>query len=122
MCQRREVLGSGASAPFGTSEQQGGAVESTSESRMNSPGNDSRVKLKVAIQPSGKVDTSNDACYQNAASQGNHEEAERLYRRALAIDEKVYGRDHPEVATVLHNIAVLLDTQVRFKRSFLELS
>jgi len=35
-------------------------------------------------------------------------EVEPLLRRALAIDEKSYGSDHPEVATDLNNLAVLL--------------
>ena len=35
-------------------------------------------------------------------------EAEPLYRRALAIDEKSFGPDHPNVATGLNNLAVLL--------------
>jgi tetratricopeptide (TPR) repeat protein len=35
-------------------------------------------------------------------------EAEPLYRRALAIDEKGYGRDHPNVAIRLNNLALLL--------------
>ena len=34
--------------------------------------------------------------------------AEPLYRRALAIDEKSYGPDHPKVATDLNNLAILL--------------
>lgn len=37
-----------------------------------------------------------------------HAEAEPLYRRALAIDEKSFGPDHPEVATDLNNLAGLL--------------
>ena len=35
-------------------------------------------------------------------------EVEPLLRRALAIDEKSYGSDHPEVATDLNNLAGLL--------------
>lgn len=35
-------------------------------------------------------------------------EAEPLYRRALAIDEKRLGPEHPEVATCLNNLAQLL--------------
>jgi tetratricopeptide (TPR) repeat protein len=35
-------------------------------------------------------------------------EAEPLFRRALAIDERRYGRDHPNVATRLNNLAQLL--------------
>jgi hypothetical protein len=37
-----------------------------------------------------------------------YEDAEPLYRRALAIDEASYGNDHPEVATDLSNLANLL--------------
>ncbi|CAN0543991.1 unnamed protein product, partial [Ectocarpus sp. 8 AP-2014] len=37
--------------------------------------------------------------------------AEPLYKRSLAIDEKVYGLDHPEVATDLNNWAELLRAQ-----------
>jgi hypothetical protein len=35
-------------------------------------------------------------------------EAEPLYRRALAIDERSLGPDHPNVATDLNNLAELL--------------
>jgi tetratricopeptide (TPR) repeat protein len=35
-------------------------------------------------------------------------EAEPLYRRALAIDEKSFGPDHPKVARGLNNLAALL--------------
>src|SRR5262249_14880466 len=35
-------------------------------------------------------------------------EAEPLYRRALAIDERVLGSDHPNVAIDLNNLAQLL--------------
>ena len=35
-------------------------------------------------------------------------EAEPLYRRALAIDEKSFGPEHPNVATGLNNLAELL--------------
>jgi nephrocystin-3 len=39
---------------------------------------------------------------------GLYAEAEPLYRRALAIAERSYGADHPEVATGLNNFAGLL--------------
>ena len=38
----------------------------------------------------------------------DYTEAEPLYRRALAIDEKSYGPDHPGVAIRLNNLAWLL--------------
>src|SRR5262249_48733831 len=37
--------------------------------------------------------------------------ARGYYERALAIRERVYGSDHPEVATDLNNLASLLRTQ-----------
>jgi len=38
-------------------------------------------------------------------------EAEPLYRRAIAIDEKARGKDHPTVATEYNNLASLLQAQ-----------
>ena len=40
-------------------------------------------------------------------AKGNCAEAERLYRSALAIKEKVCGPEHPEVGVTLNNLAVL---------------
>ncbi len=39
--------------------------------------------------------------------QGKFPEAERLYRRALAIRERQQGPNHPDVAVVLNNLAAL---------------
>ena len=44
-------------------------------------------------------------------------EAEPLYRRALAIDEKSYGPDHPTVATRLNNLAFLLQDTNRLSEA-----
>ena len=52
--------------------------------------------------------------------QGKYEEAGPLYRRSLAIKEKVYGPDHPHVATGLNNWALLLCKQVRKQTMLLE--
>ena len=41
-------------------------------------------------------------------TKARYSEAEPLYRRALAIDEKRSGPDHPNVATDLNNLALLL--------------
>jgi hypothetical protein len=40
-------------------------------------------------------------------------EAEPLMRRALAILEQSYGKEHPDVATGLNNLAQLLETTDR---------
>ncbi len=41
-------------------------------------------------------------------------QVEDLYRRALAIQEKALGPDHPSVATTLNNLAALLDQQGKY--------
>lgn len=47
--------------------------------------------------------------------QGKYVEAESLHVRLLAIDEKVYGPGHPNVARDLNNWAGLLEGQVSGK-------
>jgi tetratricopeptide (TPR) repeat protein len=44
-------------------------------------------------------------------------EAEPLYWRVLAIDEKSFGLDHPDVAIRLNNLAGLLRTTNRLKEA-----
>ncbi len=46
--------------------------------------------------------------------EGRYTEAEGLEQRALAIREKTFGPDHPEVATDLDNLAVLASDQGRY--------
>ncbi len=41
-------------------------------------------------------------------AQGNYAEAEPLYRRSLAIQEKALGPEHPNVVQSLENYAALL--------------
>lgn len=45
-------------------------------------------------------------------AQGNYDEAEPLFTRALAIREKALGPEHPDVASSLNNLAVLLNRHV----------
>jgi tetratricopeptide (TPR) repeat protein len=45
---------------------------------------------------------------------GRYSEAEPLYKRSLAIQEKVLGPNHPNVATSLNNLAELYHTQGRY--------
>lgn len=44
--------------------------------------------------------------------QGKHAEAKALYLRAIGIEEKVLGPNHPRVATTIKNLAGLLCKQV----------
>ncbi|CAB1113194.1 unnamed protein product [Ectocarpus sp. CCAP 1310/34] len=55
-----------------------------------------------------EVSTSFDLSCLSFMFQGKYDEAEPLYKRSLAIDEKVYGPDHPDVATALNNWVRLL--------------
>jgi tetratricopeptide (TPR) repeat protein len=41
-------------------------------------------------------------------AEAKYSEAEPLYKRALAIDEKALGPDHPDVATIAENLALTL--------------
>jgi CHAT domain-containing protein len=47
-------------------------------------------------------------------AQGRYTEAEPLYKRALAIDEKALGPDHPDVGRDLNNLARLYDARGRY--------
>ena len=46
------------------------------------------------------------------ANQGKYDDAEPLYKRALAILEETLGPRHPDVAISLNNLASLLHSQV----------
>jgi len=46
--------------------------------------------------------------------QGKYAEAEPLYQRAMRIDEKAFGPDHPGLATDLNNLAELYRVQGRY--------
>ncbi len=50
-------------------------------------------------------------------SQGRYEEAEPLYRHALAINEKKLGPEHPYVAAALNNLALLYKFQGRYEEA-----
>ncbi len=49
--------------------------------------------------------------------QGNYAEAEPLYQRSLAIQEKALGPEHPDVATSLENYAALLRQTARIDKA-----
>jgi tetratricopeptide (TPR) repeat protein len=48
------------------------------------------------------------------ASQGKHEDAEALFKRALAIREKALGAGHPDVAHALNALAIVYEKQGRY--------
>jgi tetratricopeptide (TPR) repeat protein len=60
----------------------------------------------LQIRPDDPVALNNTALSRQKA--GDYPGAEVLFRRALAIDEKALGMDHPEVATNLNNLGELL--------------
>lgn len=57
------------------------------------------------------------SCY-SLMLQGKYAEAEPLYLRSQAIREQALGTEHPEVAVVLNNRALLKESQVRSARTF----
>jgi tetratricopeptide (TPR) repeat protein len=52
-------------------------------------------------------------CYLH--DRAEYAQAEPLFERALAIDEKAFGVHHPDTATDLNNLAILLKTQGKHK-------
>jgi len=50
-------------------------------------------------------------------AQGKYDQAEPLYRRAVEIDEKVLGKDHPDVAIQCNNLARLLQDQGKYDQA-----
>jgi tetratricopeptide (TPR) repeat protein len=47
-------------------------------------------------------------------TQGKFGDAERLYRRAIAIRERALGANHPDVAMSLSNLATLYQAQDKY--------
>ena len=54
-----------------------------------------------------------DGCASCVPLQGTFAEAERLYQRCQAIEEKVLGPEHPDLASTLHDRANVLRSQVQ---------
>lgn len=49
------------------------------------------------------------------SSPGKYKEAEPLCKRALEIREKVLGKEHPDVAKQLNNLALLCQNQSKYE-------
>ena len=66
----------------------------------------------AALQTCLQIRPDDPTVLNNAATSlmlaGNYAGAEPLFRRALAINEKAQGTDHPLAATILANLGVLL--------------
>ena len=58
--------------------------------------------------------TSNNNLAELYRTRGNYAQAEPLYKRSLAIREKVLGPEHPNVASSLNNLALLYDNQSKY--------
>jgi serine/threonine protein kinase/Tfp pilus assembly protein PilF len=50
-------------------------------------------------------------------TKGDPARAEKVLERAIAVDEKVLGPDHPTVTTALNNLALVFDQTAEFERS-----
>jgi CHAT domain-containing protein/Tfp pilus assembly protein PilF len=73
----------------------------------------------LPVQHSSLAQSAKDASRLNSRATellngGRYSEAEPLYKRALAIREKVLGPDHPDVATSLNNLAALYYIEERY--------
>ena len=52
-----------------------------------------------------------------AETVGRYSEAEPLFQRSLAIMEKALGKDHPDVAASLNNLALLYNAQSKYDQA-----
>jgi tetratricopeptide (TPR) repeat protein len=44
-------------------------------------------------------------------------EAEPLYQHALTISEQAFGPNHPDIAAILHNLALLYESQGQYEQA-----
>ena len=76
--------------------------------------------LKVAVE-SGAQDAPLATSLNDLAllydAQAKYDQAEPLFKRLLAISEKVLGAEHPAVATSLNNLAGLYDDQAKYDQA-----
>ena len=66
------------------------------------------LAVAQSVEESGRLNHQAGQLYQ----QGHYREAEPLLTRALAIREKVLGPNHPAVALLLYNLAVIYESYV----------
>ena len=71
------------------------------------------MRILSGIQPSGELHLGNyfGAIVQHVALQ---DEGEALLRHALAVQRKLLGEEHPEVAMAMRNVADVLATQRKY--------
>ncbi|ORY58756.1 P-loop containing nucleoside triphosphate hydrolase protein [Pseudomassariella vexata] len=48
---------------------------------------------------------------------GKYEEAEKMYRQALELQEKVLGREHPDTIGSMNNLAIVLGSQGKYEEA-----
>jgi tetratricopeptide (TPR) repeat protein len=76
---------------------------------------ESALRKVLAVHSDDPVVLNNLALTLDA--QARYSEAEPLYQRALAIDEKALGPNHPNVATNLNNLAALYKEQGKYSEA-----
>ena len=54
--------------------------------------------------------------------QGKYEEAERMHRQALALRERVLGKEHPDTLTSMNNLASVLSRQGKYETEYSEMA
>jgi len=98
-------------------EYNNAGVEASEEARYGDAEESYLVALKEA-EKFGDQDPRLATVLNNLASlfdaQGKYAEAEPLYQRALAIDEKALGPEHPDTAIDLNNLGGLYHDQGKY--------
>ena len=70
---------------------------------------------KLVFEEAGRL-LNEMGCYLYDAK-ADYEQAKPLYEGALAIKEKVFGKEHPEVAISLNNLGLLYKTQDKYAKA-----
>ena len=78
--------------------------------------------MPLAIKAMGAADQTDDAAVSLSlnvvgmfcAAQARYAEAEPLFKRSIELQEKTLGRDHPDTAIVINNLAALYMKQGRY--------
>src|SRR5690349_22995654 len=99
-------------------------TETANPSGMQTPrlGNDQDATVLMAavrkVSELGESDPQYESALYNLAGlyrrQHNYAEAESVYKRALAVSEKVHGAKHGETAALLNELALLFQEQAKF--------
>jgi len=85
---------------------------------VNGSGTDARAQERVwAALDSFRIEVPSWGFANTGTRFGKFTQAEGLYGRAIAISSRVYGEDHPSTAAAYGNLAIVLESQDRYREA-----